>query len=280
MKHHAVWIGSALLIWSTGVAAAPAFDRSADDPVVYEVTEVDGKLVRLHPTSEDERASEERVAGGDRLAGGAELRTGWFSSADLAVPRAAARFHLRSRTHARLGADEPGVLLVLDKGRLRALFDELGEMLGGEADAEPERRIETPSAILAVRGTEYGVAVGRDGTTTLVVFEGVVEVFTLPDGVGPEGRIGPVRVRAGHALHVRRGHPPSPPRPHGMTPRGWDRGATPPMGPPPVSPGQHGPPATAPGEGPQKGPPDTGAGPHGNAPATAGKQQQGPPPGG
>jgi hypothetical protein len=206
------------------------------------------------------------VAAGESLAGGAELRTGWFSSADLTVPPAEARFHLDGRTRARLGSDRPGVLLVLEKGRLRALFDRLGELLEGEA--EPERRIETPSAILAVRGTEYGVAVGRDGTTTLVVFEGVVEVFGL---AGPAG---PIRVRAGHALHVRRGQPPGSPRPHTLTPRGWDRGGTPPMGPPPAPGGvdQKGPQGQ---QGPQGPPPDS-PGPHGPPPDSPG--QNGPPP--
>jgi len=199
--------------------AAPALsglDGPASDPVVYEVAAVDGRLHHLLPDGD------QRLEAGDRLAGGAEVRTGWLSSADLTVPREAARFHLESRTHARLGADDPSILLVLDRGRLRALFDTLGELVGGE---EHERRVETPAAILAVRGTEYGVAVGRGGATTLVVFEGVVEV--TPTVTGPGEPTAPLRVRAGEAIHLRRGQPPMPPRRHTLTPHTWDRGGMP-----------------------------------------------------
>jgi|GEM_PF-2548633 len=242
-------------------AAPPAASQTLEapnDPVVYEVSALDGKLLHRLP------AGDERVAEGDRLAGGAELRTGWLSSADLAVPRAAARFHLESRTHVRLGVEDPSVLLVLDRGRLRALFDKLGELAGGE---EEERRVETPSAVLAVRGTAYGVAVGRNGGTTLVVFEGVVAVTPLTTVTGAPGT--PVLVRAGEAIHVRSGQPTGAPRHHGLTPRDWDRGAMPAMSGPPAGAGDPGRgagstgPGTEPGVGPEQ---QTHQGQHGPPP--------------
>jgi len=254
----ALWSALCLLVPLTLVAAAPrppsgpagATSMNTADPLVYAVDAVDGKLLRV------ESRDEWRLSAGDRAIGGSELRTGWFSSADLTARRAAAHFHLNSRTHVRLASETPGVLLVLERGRLRALFDKLT----GE-EAEQERRIETPSAILAVRGTEYGVAVGRGGATTLVVFEGVVEVLD------PTGRAAPVQVMGGQALHLRRGETPGQPFPHGLGRGGWDRGAMPPM----TRPGG---PESAPG--PQGGvqPAPQGAGPHGAGPLGAGLQSQ------
>ena len=248
------------------VAARPAAAQAVGAPgasVVYEVGALDGKLLHLLP------AGDERLATGDRLAGGAEVRTGWLSSADLAVPRAAARFHLESRTHAVLGAENPSVLLVLDRGRLRALFDKLGEAVGG---GKPGRRVRTPSAILAVRGTAYGVAVGRHGGTTLVVFEGVVDVTPLPALAGPQVEAATIRVRAGEALHVRDGQPLGPPLRHGLTPEDWDRGAMPSMSAPPAGVGDSGR-----GAGPATGQ-DRGQGPERVSEPQNPQGQQGPPP--
>ena len=196
-------------------ATAPAGMEEASGPaaggpaIVYEVTELKGKLLCVMPDGK------QPVAAGDRFTGGQRLRTGWFSASDLLAPDYGSRFHLGSRTRVRLASDTPGVLLELERGRLRALFDKL-------SGQEPvERRIETPSAILAVRGTEYGVAVDGSGDTTLVVFSGAVEVSDR------EGREAPVRVEAGFTVRVRRGQLPGAPRPHGLTQGRWDRGATP-----------------------------------------------------
>lgn len=217
--HQGLWALLCLLVPLSLAAAAPRLaaestdsaTQGTEDPLVYAVDGVDGKLLRL------ESGEEWHLAAGDRVIGGSELRTGWFSSADLTAQRALAHFHLDSRTHVRLASETPGVLLVLEHGRLRALFDKLT----GTA-AEEERRIETPSAVLAVRGTEYGVAVDRGGETTVVVFEGVVEVLD------PTGRAKPVRVKAGHGLQMRRGEGPRQPFSHNLNRRGWDRGAMPP----------------------------------------------------
>ncbi len=187
------------------VAAAAA---APEETIEYRVTDVKGKLFRQGA------AGDELLAAGAELRSGETLATGRRSAADLEAPAFASRFHLGSRTRVVLAAEVPGVLLRLERGRLRALFDQL---VGGET----ERRIETPSAILAVRGTEYGVAVDRSGDTTLVVFSGVVEV------VDRERRGDPVRVEAGYSVRVRRGRAPGSPQPHGLTQGRWDRGAMP-----------------------------------------------------
>jgi hypothetical protein len=188
------------------VAAAAA---APEGTIEYWVTGVEGKLFRETPRGE------ERLAAGAELRSGETVATGRRSSADLTAPEFGSLFHLGSRTRVVLAADTPGVLLRLEKGRLRALFEEL------VGRPETERRIETPSAILAVRGTEYGVEVGGSGHTTLVVFSGVVEVFDRAR------RGAPVRVEAGYTVRVRRGRAPGAPRPHDLTQRSWDRGAMP-----------------------------------------------------
>lgn len=210
------WLGG---LWplAAGLWLLTPTPLAGEEPILYEVSAIKGKLLRELP------AGKEPLAAGARLESGQLLRTGWFSWSDLLAPEFESRFHLGSRTRVRLASDTPGVLLEVEKGRLRALFDELvGE--------EPvERRIQTPSAVLAVRGTEYGVAVSGSGDTTLVVFSGTVEV------VDRQGRVPPITVPSGHALEVRRGRPPGAPYRHAVSARGWDRGGMPATG--RVSPG-------------------------------------------
>ena len=195
------------LLPALALAASPALADEAT--VAYEVADMKGKLL----LELDE--SKEPLATGAQLHGGQRLRTGWMSWSDLSAPDYGSRFHLGSRTRVRLASDTPGVLLVLERGRLRALFD---KVLG---EAPPDRRIRTPSAVLAVRGTEYGVAVSGAGHTTLVVFEGAVEVVDR-EGMGP-----PVVVEPGFALEVRRGRAAGNAYRHGLTSSHWDRGAMP-----------------------------------------------------
>jgi len=186
---------------------------AAGESIDYDVTSVKGKL--LQETS----AGELRLDAGAQLASGDRLRTGWRSHTDLDVPAFATRFEIGSRSRFELAADAPGILLQFERGRLRAIFD---AWTGGSA--EEERRIETPAAVLAVRGTEYGLDVTSDGATTLVVFSGVVDV--QPTQVIEPGAA-PLRVEAGYALHLRRGAAPGAPYRHDLSARQWDRGRTP-----------------------------------------------------
>ncbi len=139
----------------------------------YRFDEVKSKVLRA-PGGDEER--EAKVAAGDAAEEGDGVRTGFFGRAVLSVPSRAARFELASSTRVRLAGPEPGVLLVLESGRLKAVFDAF-------TGASEERRVAAPGALLAVRGTRYGLeALGRD-ETALAVFEGTVEVF--PEGGRP-----------------------------------------------------------------------------------------------
>ncbi|MGV8039248.1 MAG: hypothetical protein AB2L07_03960 [Thermoanaerobaculaceae bacterium] len=142
------------------LAAVTAGDPAP--PVHYQVESVKSKVIVVH-----EQVERRAVAGEDAVAGDV-IRTGWLGRAVVAVPAAAARFEVLSRTEAVLAGPEPGVLITVHKGVLKAAFDTL---LGSE-----DRLVSTPGALLAVRGTRYGIDVAADGTATLAVFEGTVEV--------------------------------------------------------------------------------------------------------
>lgn len=163
-----------LALAATGLVlgAEPSSGRLA-----YRFEEVKSKVLRA-PAGDGER--EARVVAGDAAEEGDGVRTGFFGRALLSVPSRAARFELSSSTRVRLAGPEPGVLLVLESGRLKAVFDAF-------TGSSEERRVAAPGALLAVRGTRYGLEVlGRD-ETALAVFEGTVEVF--PEGGKPSFRV-------------------------------------------------------------------------------------------
>ncbi len=189
------------------LSVAPAGD--SDPTLAYEVAHVKRKLI--HYTAD----GKVRLEAGAGLHSGDRLRTGSWSSAEIAAPAFQARFRIGSSTRFRLASDTPGVLLELERGRLRAVFEAL------LTPDPPERLIQTPSALLAVRGTEYGVEVDRSGTTTLVVFRGTVETVDLE-------RLGePVQVTAGQKIRIERGTPVGEPTNHGISPQQWDNGRRP-----------------------------------------------------
>jgi hypothetical protein len=108
------------------------------------------------------------VSAGGRAASGDRVHTGWFSSAVVADEQHRATFELFARTDVILASTTPGVILSLERGRLEAIFDKI-------TGSEP-RIVQTPGALLAVRGTSYAVEVDAKGETALDVFEGTVEV--------------------------------------------------------------------------------------------------------
>jgi hypothetical protein len=136
---------------------------------------------------------EVRVAVGQRAKGGDKVETGWFSHALIASETHRATFELFSGTEVTLAEGTPGVILSLERGRIRAAFDKI-------VGSEP-RVVQTPGALLAVRGTEFTVSVDARGNTTLDVFEGIVEVKS---SLRPESTF----VNAGQESTFGREHPP------------------------------------------------------------------------
>ena len=78
--------------------------------------------------------------------------------------------------------------LVLDRGRLTATLNRRGSRLA----------IETPTAFITDRGTQFGLDVDETGRTDLRVFQGSVEVAALT----PDGSLPPAVVAAGTAAEV------------------------------------------------------------------------------
>lgn len=207
--------------WLTGFVivslATLAVASVTDSPESYDYAIVSLKRKLFLETADEEQ----QLQVGAVVRSGDTLRTGSRSRAELEVDEYSARFVVSSKTRFRLAHDRPGVLLVIERGSLRAVFGALPE-----GDTR-ERLVETPSAVLAVRGTDYGVEVEKDGDTSIAVFEGTVEVWEI-GGVGEK-----TLIHAGQGSRVRRGKAPAPPKPHQLSSRDWDRGRrniNPPMG--------------------------------------------------
>ena len=162
MSSRSALLGAVLV--AAGLVAAQA---PPGGPLLYRFEEVKSKVVKS--PGGDEKGGV-RVAAGDSAEAGDVVRTGVFARTVLAVPDRASSFEVFSSTRVRLAGGEPGVLLVLESGRLKAFFDAF-------TGAAEERRVAAPGALLAVRGTRYGLEVGPKGDAVLSVFEGTVEVF-------------------------------------------------------------------------------------------------------
>jgi hypothetical protein len=164
----------------TSVLALVALSASAQS-VDYRFDEVKRKVL-LQGT---------QAATGQEAHGGEKVTTGWFSYARIATEKHRAMFEIFSATDVTLSSDTPGVILTLERGRIRAAFDKI-------TGSEP-RVVQTPGALLAVRGTEFEVQVDRSGNTTVDVWEGIVEVRSplVPEPqlvrAGQESRFGPRR---------------------------------------------------------------------------------------
>ena len=240
------------------LAAGPA-------PLAYRFEEVKSSVYRL-PGGSEKR--EVKVAAGETAAPGDHVRTGWWGRTLLSVPGRAARFEISSGTRVKLATDDPAVLLVVEKGRVKAFFDAL-------TGAEPvERRVSTPGALLAVRGTRNGVDVDASGQTT------VAEIISTAPGIAPV-RVGPEEF----CTFTPGTRPlPSPMGPMGMNEKNWGErpaGASPqspqsrqgsPGGPAPG--GQGGMPGS-PGGGGSSAPPGGMGGPGGQGAPSAGQPRGG-----
>jgi hypothetical protein len=192
------------LLAALGLAALAA---AAPDALTYRFDEVQKTVVRTNAGS----ATEKPVVAGDVAKAGDGIRTGAGARAVVSVPERRARFEIGPSTKAVLQGGQPGVLLVLEKGKLKAFFDAL------TGEPAVERRVAAPGALLAVRGTRYGVEVSESGETTLVVFEGTVEV--LPTAFAP------VLVGAGYLCTFGPRTPPvaGPMKDRGVSEPSWDR---------------------------------------------------------
>jgi FecR protein len=124
--------------------------------------------VRRNVTVTKAAQPESRVEKGQHAQSGDKVQTGWFSYALIASDLHRAKFEIFSSTDVQLASGTPGVILSLERGRIRAVFDKI-------TGNEP-RVVQTPGALLAVRGTQYDVEVDGTGKTIVDVWEGRVEI--------------------------------------------------------------------------------------------------------
>ena len=169
------------LIALVAFSAATAFAQ----PIDYRFDDVKRKVLLNQDLA---------VARGQRAQSGDKVETGWFSYALIASEQYRAKFEIFSSTEVKLAEGTPGVLLSVERGRIRAMFDKI-------TGSEP-RVVKTPGALLAVRGTQFDVAVDTAGRTTVDVFEGIVEVRS-------ELLHEPIFIRAGEQSVYGRREPPT-----------------------------------------------------------------------
>jgi hypothetical protein len=140
------------------------------------------------------------ASAGERVEAGVRIRTGPFSAArlvffegstiDVEAQAEITIVQMSSRRH-----DGKVILLRQTRGQT---YSRVQRLTGRASRFE----IKSPMAAVAVRGTEFAVAVGADGTTSVAVAEGLVEV-TAQEAT--------VVVLAGQRTTVRPERPPSPP---------------------------------------------------------------------
>jgi hypothetical protein len=170
------------------LAAAAATTPQA--PVGYRFDDVKNNVILKTANHDSAAVKGLHAQSGDRV------HTGLFSYALIAAEEHRAKFEIFSMTDVQLAGGAPGVILTLERGRIHALFDKI-------TGSEP-RIVQTPGALLAVRGTQYNVEVDSSGKATLDVLEGTVEVQSP---LRPQ----PILVHAGQSSVFSRGEPPEHP---------------------------------------------------------------------
>jgi hypothetical protein len=177
--------GAALVLFSP---ARVVYQVAAVDQVTGVVEAMTAGVDSWHP-----------VSAGEYLENGASLRTGSQASARLTLSDGST-VGLESETELVLTSmsarrDGGGRVVVIDQAT--------GHVYAGVPplpDQASVFEIQTPSAAVTVRGTEFSVQVERNGTTCVTVVEGMVDVVAQDIGV---------EVRAGQEVTVLPDHPPT-----------------------------------------------------------------------
>jgi len=175
------------LLASLAMLTAAAATTTTPSTVGYRFDDVRRTVTLKTATQESAAAKGSRAQSGDRV------HTGWFSYALIAAEPQRAKFEIFSSTDVQLAGGTPGVILSVERGRIHAMFDKI-------TGSEP-RIVQTPGALLAVRGTQYNVEVDAAGKTIVDVFEGTVEIRS---SLRPE----PFLVHAGETSSFTRRDPP------------------------------------------------------------------------
>src|SRR3954451_19916882 len=175
------------ILASLAMLTAAAATTVTPATVGYRFDDVKRTVTLKTATQESPAAKGSHAQSGDRV------HTGWFSYALIAAEPQRAKFEIFSSTDIQLAGGTPGVILSVERGRIHALFDKI-------TGSEP-RIVQTPGALLAVRGTQYNVEVDSAGKTIVDVFEG-------PAGSRPPLPPDPFLVHAGESSIFSRRDPP------------------------------------------------------------------------
>jgi hypothetical protein len=107
------------------------------------------------------------------------------------------------RAHTRLTVHQP---TPADRGYFQLLLGRIRAVITKRTGGAPPFELGTPSAVIAVRGTQFEVEVNRQQETEVDVFEGTVEVIGRHSGTS-------VLVEAGSSTRVEMNAAPESPRP-------------------------------------------------------------------
>jgi hypothetical protein len=108
------------------------------------------------------------------------------------------------RAHTRLQVQQPAPA---DRSYFHLLLGRIRAFINKQTGGAPPFELGTPSAVIAVRGTQFDVEVNRQQVTEVDVFEGLVEVY----GLGAPGAS--VLVEPGFSTRIGIDGPPEQPRP-------------------------------------------------------------------
>lgn len=161
-----IMIGTVVGILLVGSLPADSFAQQQNIAIVYRL--MLDKQLAITPTSESTKAGDmgDILNHGDNLLTGNNTRAAIRFTDDGSIMRMNASCTLQIRVE----GERTALRKTLDIN-----FGEIWAKINKRENAE--YRIETPTAVAAVKGTEFYVRVERDGTTTIITIDGVLDFF-------------------------------------------------------------------------------------------------------
>lgn len=136
----------------------------------------------------------EAVVRGKRLDSGDLVRTGDQTLVAIVFTDDKSMLKIRSNSDVRIRGQRTRA------GMAKRIFMSLGQMWARVTGGQTDFRVETPSGVAAVKGTEFYGSVEQDGTFTVIGISGLIELFN---------QFGSVLVHQGETGTVRQGQAPT-----------------------------------------------------------------------
>lgn len=125
-----------------------------------------------------------RLRSGTRLRSGDRIQTGSMSLVSIVFTDDKSLMKIRSYSDVTIKTKKK------QKTLSKRIFAHFGELWFKVTRNQSEFAVETPSGIAAVKGTEFYAIIGKDGQTTIIGIEGIVQLIT---------RLGKALVKAGNS---------------------------------------------------------------------------------